>query len=1326
MNAQEQRLMAQHTQDIESLKQEFAETKFTEQSRADEALKNALNEQKRTMDAVRVKQLEELHHEMTATSNEFDRTLEELRVKHDAEIKSMTKTIEDMRENHGSECADITSRLNSQHEDFIAQLKLGHEAALKEQRENLYEEMSTAIASMEEKLMDVEAKARSHMSTALDEQLDRLMTHHQQEVEALKEEAVRTEQELREQLETLRCKEDQLSQKLEEQALELADVTTSHEAASHQLVIVERKLSESEMALQDTQSRYSEDILRIREDASAKLQRDIQQEQRKHCDAIEALKCTYDKEIEQLRDRLEFSHVVADSDKEQMTREYDDKIKELNSKHDAECLTMQENYSQEVEKLRQSILTLQESHDKDRDQLVCEYEVRIEERLADQRATMSKSHDEHVRELSCQIETLQDDLKNAVRMASVEEIEKRKKSIEEALLVASDEHKAELDTLSKSWRDEIMRVTDIHNDEITSLKIQTDRAKGELTQQIERLTTKALSKDQEITKLSERIEQYIQDLKSQSEEIVKLKATHKEQIQHAEKSYERSTAELMTRHKEELQSTKQMLQMTQSKYQALQEEYDTRTRDIAAASESSYGAQLLSLKSSYESEISTLKQSISSLESSSKSSELKAQKTIHQLSEQLKESNLRLSEQSQKHSSDNSVKIQSLVTEHMSSLRAKDNIIDNLEREVSRLQQELSTSKTQNTAVVSQHTPIDVDGLKLEFQRELSLQREQMQNSYLSLLQQQMESFMSVVHSQNQTTSLPRIEEMQGKFLSMIENLPDTLRNQLRQDLDAAFEHRSSDAGSELSKDKQGSSRFDVQRANRPLETVTWKSVTAKEKWRSEVRPSANGVSLNRSSDVSSHRHDLHHDGSRRPSTSSQNGTYTRDYASNTGISHPRRRSENSLYSDQQTTPIDQLIAAILDGDVQGIRSIVRSRGDSLVSDFWRDSAHTVLPLHRAISGLHFHGNDKLLIQTTEALLQLGAEVNAQDHAGNSAVHKAIQVCTSTSVVSVVDCLLKRGVSSTIKNALGQTPLHVECSRVRTATTAVIERLVASGCDVNGLMPLGNSQVGPLYLVLQRAAQLSVHPHTSDAGDMQSVLDDSTLNLTGLSTIHGTIHSHTQPSTRTRSSAVKCWVKAAQVLIQAGAAWDSNQQVSKGHTQLYFLLQAFPPPKEDMTAYRTLLSSCLRARISPLLEDESGRSALFVLCEQLACTSQDSYPEGPNILKLVLESIPGGGIGGSDRTGRTIFDIDDSRVPYSCLKAARQLLVDAGSHDVTTGKWKHQRDVVKSRSVNAPLSVSSGNKRSMSKTGASIRYSEFSSHQSGGSTSSQFYSRDNS
>lgn len=131
-----------------------------------------------------------------------------------------------------------------------------------------------------------------------------------------------------------------------------------------------------------------------------------------------------------------------------------------------------------------------------------------------------------------------------------------------------------------------------------------------------------------------------------------------------------------------------------------------------------------------------------------------------------------------------------------------------------------------------------------------------------------------------------------------------------------------------------------------------------------------------------------------------------------------------------RATPTDQLISAILDGDVQGIRAVVRGQGGgSLDSPYWRQVSRSILPFHRSISGLHFHGSETRLVNTIEALASLGADLEETDHAGNSIVHKAIQVCTSKSVIAVVEKLIDKGCNVNSKNMEGDTPLHSECKR---------------------------------------------------------------------------------------------------------------------------------------------------------------------------------------------------------------------------------------------------------------------------------------------------------
>ncbi|RYH13233.1 ankyrin repeat domain-containing protein [archaeon] len=136
----------------------------------------------------------------------------------------------------------------------------------------------------------------------------------------------------------------------------------------------------------------------------------------------------------------------------------------------------------------------------------------------------------------------------------------------------------------------------------------------------------------------------------------------------------------------------------------------------------------------------------------------------------------------------------------------------------------------------------------------------------------------------------------------------------------------------------------------------------------------------------------------------------------------------------QRASPTDQLIAAILDGDVQGIRSIVKGKGDDLQSSYWSSVSKSILPLHRALSGLHFHGKKTLLISALEVLLALKADILAVDHMGNNVLHKALQVCSSTSVSQVVRLLIERGAEVRGINKEGDT------TRVFAVTMADVEK----------------------------------------------------------------------------------------------------------------------------------------------------------------------------------------------------------------------------------------------------------------------------------------------
>jgi sulfur carrier protein ThiS len=396
------------------------------------------------------------------------------------------------------------------------------------------------------------------------------------------------------------------------------------------------------------------------------------------------------------------------------------------------------------------------------------------------------------------------------------------------------------------------------------------------------------------------------------------------------------------------------------------------------------------------------------------------------------------------------------------------------------------------------------------------------------------------------------------------------------------------------------------------------------------------------------------------------------------------RRSNHLPWSSPslRASPSDQLISAILDGDVQGIRTVVRSKGDDLTSEFWRDLARSILPLHRAISGLHFHGNVDYLIATIEVLIQLGADISAVDHAGNGVLHKAIQICTSKSISSVIDCLLSKGANASVVNKDGDSPLHAECKRVRTASEKVIEKLIHWGADPNMKNP-HNSLITPLALLLMRGAATTtfganlvnnlmntIHNHNnghdgdSDYHDMETPVKSlgQTDNESGKTT--------PQEYDKNKASGRRVWIRATEALLRNGGKWESSWKSSQnGCNQLHLLMASFPPSKEDSSTYRSLLKNALESSVNPCVEDDRGRNALFILCEQMAVTPNEYVPDCTRLVHYLLDAMTfpntnvhsnanERGVAGSDRTGRTIFDLKET-VNHSCLSACKSILLKA-------------------------------------------------------------------
>jgi hypothetical protein len=84
-----------------------------------------------------------------------------------------------------------------------------------------------------------------------------------------------------------------------------------------------------------------------------------------------------------------------------------------------------------------------------------------------------------------------------------------------------------------------------------------------------------------------------------------------------------------------------------------------------------------------------------------------------------------------------------------------------------------------------------------------------------------------------------------------------------------------------------------------------------------------------------------------------------------------------------------QIMKAALNGNVS---ALIAAADVANVHDFSSLSAVHFLPLHSAICGTSIHRSEHLVAQTIHALMRFHVDVNVQDTAGETPLHKAMQV----------------------------------------------------------------------------------------------------------------------------------------------------------------------------------------------------------------------------------------------------------------------------------------------------------------------------------------------
>lgn len=362
-----------------------------------------------------------------------------------------------------------------------------------------------------------------------------------------------------------------------------------------------------------------------------------------------------------------------------------------------------------------------------------------------------------------------------------------------------------------------------------------------------------------------------------------------------------------------------------------------------------------------------------------------------------------------------------------------------------------------------------------------------------------------------------------------------------------------------------------------------------------------------------------------------------------------------------QSTPTEQLLAAIGDGDVKGVKAVVKVKGEDLTSKYWRDLGSSILPLHKAINSLHHSGQVLQVIAGT--LCDMGCNINECDVKGCSPLHRAITLWTESGLcLPVINLLLSRGANPTVTNNEGDTPLHLILRKAGADRSSWIDNTRLSVPSFKGDRGVESSFQSTTNETKNGNFHRSNSTNSTWTGEEKTGRTDSFNPVTFREG-----ESFSENLGDPEVSSTLRWVFVAEKLLTSGATWESPScsRQGRGHkdNQLHLLLQAFPsknPTAEETVAYRFLLSSALIS-LDPTAEDFKGRNGIFVLCNRLANIPAASHPgELPlhlSVVEAVVDALKrrGCGLGGSDRSGLTIFDIRES-VPNSCISAVSPIL----------------------------------------------------------------------
>ena len=309
-----------------------------------------------------------------------------------------------------------------------------------------------------------------------------------------------------------------------------------------------------------------------------------------------------------------------------------------------------------------------------------------------------------------------------------------------------------------------------------------------------------------------------------------------------------------------------------------------------------------------------------------------------------------------------------------------------------------------------------------------------------------------------------------------------------------------------------------------------------------------------------------------RKSMKQENNSRTPQAWKGISLRSSKLHASPTSYENEEEEFIANIHSAAYDGELHELKKAVNSR-PKIFSENERHAPNLV-PIHRAITGLNYHGDLSRVQKCVSVLLDNGFNLNQVDENGNTVLMHALTSMPAKKSMSLLRNILSvPSVNVSHKNSDGESALHIEIRRMNAMSLPIIKMLVEHGADVNaeskdGLTPL------TLCIVLSRRAMGS--PSSATAGVW---------------------------------TGTNYWIPIVRYLISYKAAWIGKKSAIDhcGRNPLHLLLSMPPPCINLADDHVSIVSNCLSMtskKININAQDRYGNTALLGFCKAIAGISQ--------------------------------------------------------------------------------------------------------------------------